>query len=255
MEKVIQFINDFKKSPALEALLTDSTIEPIMIWVAGSVWLGTADQDSDYDLCILVKELPKEDSTSPWLFYGRPNSHFLWYKPQMKKVDLIYTSVDEIFLESKSTSLANVGWSQIKYWPEQAIIYKNPKYLDFINTLFDNKEKIFRNSIYLFLKSALLSYTQNNTLSELIYRNTQGRPDKLLANACWASDLLQNKELNINNILAIKRNLYENLSQDIKNYITEALKYLDTYLIDMDKNIDSITELQKCFKRFNLIEY
>jgi hypothetical protein len=31
MEKVIQFINDFKKSPALEALLTDNKIEPIMV--------------------------------------------------------------------------------------------------------------------------------------------------------------------------------------------------------------------------------
>lgn len=253
MTKVMQFINDFKKSPALEALLTDNKIEPIMIWVAGSVWLGTDDQDSDYDLCILVNELPEEDSTSPWLFYGRPNSHFLWYKPQMKSVDLIYTSIDEIFLESKSTLLANIGWSQIKYWPEQAIIYKNPKYIDFINILFDNKEKIFRNSIYLFLKSALSSYTKNNTLSELIYRNTQGRPDKLLANACWASDLLQNKELNINNILAIKRILYEDLSQDIKNYIIESLNYLETYLTDMDKKGDSIIELQKCFERFNLI--
>ena len=51
-----------------------------------------------------------------------------------------------------------------------------------------------------------------------------------------------------------KRILYEDLSQDIKNYITESLNYLETYLIDIDKNSDSITELQKCFERFNLIE-
>jgi hypothetical protein len=251
MNKAIQFINDFKKSPMLNTILTNEKIEPIMIWVAGSIWLGTDDQYSDYDLCVLVKEVPKDDPNLPWRTYGRPNSYFLWYKPQFKKVDLLYTSVTDIFSEAVSTPLANIGWAQIKYWPKEAIIYKNPKYLDFINTLFDNKEAIFKNSVYLFLKSALL-LTQHNDLSDLIYIKTKGKPNKLLAHVCWVADLLQNKTLNITNILTIKRTLYEDLPQDVLNYIFDAINYLKLHLADLEKTSFSSIEIQKYFEKLNL---
>lgn len=253
MDKIIQFINDFKKSPALEALLTDNKTEPIMIWVAGSVWLGTADDQSDYDLCILVKELPKPAKKSPWQPYGRPGHYFLKYKPQNKKVDIIYTSVDEIFNMSESTPLANIGWAQIKYWPEESIIYKNPKYLNFINNLFAAKETIFKNSVYLFIKAALSMRTKNNDLSELIQLDIDIRPNKALAQICWISDLLQKKTLNVANIIAIKRNLYSALSQDIHNYIFESIKYLEQYFknVNCDKlALNEINNAQAYFKKF-----
>ena len=48
MKNLTQFIEDFKTSPIFKGILNDNTVEPIMIWVSGSVLTGSADSSSDY---------------------------------------------------------------------------------------------------------------------------------------------------------------------------------------------------------------
>lgn len=250
MKNLTQFIEDFKTSPIFKGILNDNAVEPIMIWVSGSVLTGSADSSSDYDVCILVKNIPQDDPNSPWTIYGRPGSYFMWYKPQSKKVEWIYTDINDIISASTVTPLVNSGWAQIKFLSEEAIIYKNQKYLDFINTLFEKKEDIFRNSLYLFIKSAQY-HTINGKLEELIYEDPS-QPNKLLAHICLVAELLQNKEINTSNLLTIKRTIYSQLSQEIRDYILNAIKYLEAYLLQVDEENLPKIDLWKILEENNL---
>lgn len=221
-----QFIADFKNSPIFDNILADPKVNVIMMWVSGSASLGTDDFESDYDVCILVEDTPKDDSNSPWVIYGRPGSYFGWYKPQQKKVELIYNDISEITKPSTITPLVNIGWIQFKYLNRDAIIYKNPKYEKFINYLFEHSEEIYNSSLYLFIQSALY-HTINNQLIDLI-KEDPSRPNKLLAHICLVADLLQDKGIQSEKLLIIKRNLYSELSDQIKEYINSSIEYLES---------------------------
>jgi hypothetical protein len=123
---------------------------------------------------------------------------------------------------------------QFKYITEDVIIYKNPKYMSFIEELFKKKEEIFKSSLYLFVKSALY-HTVNHQLEEVLYEDLT-RPNKLLMHLCIVSDLLQEKEINKSSLLKIKRTRYIELPDDIKNYIIESINYLETYINKTDEN-------------------
>jgi hypothetical protein len=123
---------------------------------------------------------------------------------------------------------------QFNYITEDVIIYKNPKYMSFIEELFKKKEEIFKSSLYLFVKSALY-HTVNHQLEEVLYEDLT-RPNKLLMHLCIVSDLLQEKEINKSSLLKIKRTRYIELPDDIKNYIIESINYLETYINKTDEN-------------------
>ena len=173
MSRIDQFITDFKNSRLYTDVLNDPKAEPIMIWVTGSSALGTADNDSDYDVCILVEKVPTDDPNSPWTIYGRPGSYFMWYKPHSKRVEWIYTDINDIVSANAVTPLANIGWVQSKFITDENIIYKNPKYLEFLNLLFTKKDEIYTKSLYLFVKSAI-NQTINGDLNELILEDYYG---------------------------------------------------------------------------------
>lgn len=241
MSRIAQFITDFKKSRLYTDVLNDPKAEPIMIWVTGSSALGTADNDSDYDVCILVEKVPQDNPDSPWTIYGRPGSYFMWYKPHSKRVEWIYTDINDIVSANVVTPLANIGWVQSKFITDENIIYKNPKYLEFLNLLFSKKDEIYTKSLYLFVKSAI-NQTINGDLNELILEDT-ARPNKLLAHICFTADLLQKKELNNDYLVTIKRNKYSDLSDEIKKYIKNAIDYL-SQLKDLEHKINSDTLLE-----------
>lgn len=226
MSNISQFINDFKKSPIFKDIINDSKVEVMMLWVSGSVLTGADDSESDYDVCILVKETPKDNPKSPWTIYGRPGSYFMWYKPHSKKVEWIYTDINDIISPSTVTPLVNSGWAQFKYVTKDAVIYINPKYEKFINYLFEHNEEIYNSSLYLFIHSALY-HTINNQLIDLI-KEDPSRPNKILAHICLVADLLQGNEMQSEKLLLIKRNLYSELSDQIKEYINSSIDYLES---------------------------
>ena len=95
------------------------------------------------------------------------------------------------------------------------------------------------------------SHTINGKLEELIYEDPS-HPNKLLAHICLVAELLQNKEINVSNLLTIKRTIYSQLSQEIRDYILNAIKYLEAYLLQIDyENLPKI-DLWKILEENNL---
>ena len=225
MANINQFIADFKKSPIFRDIINDTNVDILMMWVSGSMLTGADDSESDYDVCILVEETPKDNPKSPWTIYGRPGSYFMWYKPHTKKVEWIYTDINDIISPSTVTPLVNSGWAQFKYVTKEAVIYINPKYEKFVNYLFEHSEEIYNSSLYLFIHSALY-HTINNQLIDLI-KEDPSRPNKILAHICLVADLLQRNEIQSEKLLTIKRTIYSELSVEIKEYISEAIAYLE----------------------------
>lgn len=230
MNKVRQFIDDFKKSIVYQNIIDDTNVEVIMIFLTGSTLLNIADNNSDYDLCVLVKEKPVEPSSKLFKIYNRPGAYFIYYKPQEKIAQWIYNDVNDI-VNITSTPLDNIGWAQFKYITEDYILYKNQNYLDFISALLDKRNEISNYALYLFVKTALDFIDKNMISNNLLDLNRNlFKPMKLLAHICWAADILQDKEPDKDKINTIKRILLENLSKKHISYIDRSISFLKSYL-------------------------
>lgn len=246
MSKLTDFIRDFKNSYIYENTLNDPKVDVVMVWMTGSTITGLKDAQSDYDVCVLVKELPKESENIPWKIYSRPCSYFFKYVPQGVKTHCIYNDLSNITNMSTATPLDNIGWAQFKHISDTFILYKNPKYLDLIDSLVTNKDIISTASIYFFI---LAMYTDlgNCQLSDLIEVQPDV-PNKGIAHACWAADVLQKKSVDVSLITRIKRIPFNNLSLQDQTDALIAMNYLDRFvkkyklpqeLIDLQNHLSS----------------
>ena len=237
MSEVAQFIADFKKSKVYYDIINDNKIEVIMLFLTGSTLLKTSDSNSDYDICVLVKEKPTESLSTLFKVYSRPGSYFIYYKKQQKIAQWIYNDINDI-TNITSTPLDNIGWVQFKYISENYIIYKNPKYLNFINDLLQRKQEISTYALYLFVKSALNYIQENDSVGDLVHiRRNKNKPVKLFGHICWAADLLQNKFPNEDLIKSIKRTFAEHLTEEQLSYIKNSMNFLEQFLINPNLDI------------------
>ena len=231
---LISFINDFKTSCVYNYLLTDPNTDIIMLWITGSTLTGIYDSDSDYDICVLCTKKPKDDPTvfPTMRLYERPGSYFLKYKSENKKVQWIYNDLADITTVSASTPLDNIGWAQFKNITTDFIIYKNPKYVAFIDYLISIKEQLFKNSAYLFVE-AMLRQLNSSTLLDLIPYQSN-KPNKGLSHAGWLAETLQSRQIQVDRLLRIKRNSVNNLSKDDLKYLVKCLEFLMVYAEQFD---------------------
>jgi predicted nucleotidyltransferase len=142
------FKYDFTNSDLLATLMTDISVEPILIFLTGSTLTGLADNDSDFDICVLTKDTIKANHTLAY----RPKKSYAIHRPTGKKCHWVYNTLSQINAPSEFM-LDNIGWAQFKYITEDAILYCNPKYVTVVKYLFDHCNKIVLNSIYLALVS------------------------------------------------------------------------------------------------------
>ena len=228
-----QFINDFKNSQFYSKILQDSKTEVILIWITGSTITNICDKESDYDMCVLVTEKPMEPANSLYRTYSRPGSYFLKYKPEDKKAQCIYNDVSDIYSISSATPLDNIGWAQFREITPEFIIYQNPKYTKFIETLINIRYELFNISAYLFVES-ILHYIGVKTLNCLLYQYP-GRPNKFIYHACWLANSLQGLPQNKKQLIRLKRIPAEDLSIEDQNQVVDSLSYLETYHKLFDK--------------------
>jgi hypothetical protein len=230
MSNLQQFISDYKNSELFKNLLKDNNIEVLMIWITGSTILQSADESSDYDLCILIKERP-EATSDVYNLYGRFNPHYAIYKPQQKRLHWIYNTVDEITTSHPVSPLDNVGWAQFRYITDDFIIYKNPKYLLFVDTLIKNKDSISINALFSFVGSILADLRQLNCdrLRDIaaVYATL---PNKALGHLYWASCILFDNYFDREFMMRVKRWPYELLSQAEQIKVLEILDALELYV-------------------------
>jgi predicted nucleotidyltransferase len=172
------FKYDFINSDLLTTLLTDVSAEPILVFLTGSALTGLADSGSDFDICVLTKDPIKANHTLAY----RPKENYAVHRPTGKKCHWVYNTLSQINAPSEIL-LDNIGWAQFKYLTEDTILYCNPKYVTVVKYLFDCRNKIVLNSIYLALVSCchLLNIDAIVDISDKYFYNVK----KLAYHLCW----------------------------------------------------------------------
>ena len=224
---ILQFKQHFLASELFSAIVDDPKVEPIMIYITGSTLTGCTDSDSDYDLCILLDEKPKE-----WSNYVRPLKYFAVYTPENRKCQWIYNSISDI-QEVSLFPQDNIGWAQFKYIDDTFILYKNPKYLKLINNIVNQRKLISINSIFLFLQSCCKRF-HLSSLNEIDERHFSDIAN-LAYHFVWASGELTEyggKAVSADFLVKLKRTNYCNLTEHEKQQVFLALQVVQKFFID-----------------------
>lgn len=237
MQQIKQFIEDFKSSMLFNTLLQDTNLDIIMVWLTGSTITGITDAESDYDMCVLVRELPQEALDQPYRNYSRPRSYFMKYLPQNKRTQYLYNDLKSITSSQHSIFMDNIGWAQFKYITEEFIIYKNPHYLNFIEMLINRKIDIYKNALQLFTHVMTQELFQGSAFDES--KVAGSKPQKILYHVCWAADDLQGSQKDITRLLRIKRQPFNQLSEEDKKYILESAQYLKSFYNNVAPILDN----------------
>lgn len=236
----LTFCNDFKASAIYKAIVTDSNVEVLLIWVTGSTITEVYDSQSDYDICVLCKSKPDMPVSFPVLnIYNRPGSYFFVYKPENKKTQVIYNDINDLMFANNP--LDNIGWAQFKNISPEYILYQNYKYATFLSYLFQSKELLFQVSAYLFVQS-LVKYFNISTLSA-IFQCCQTQPNKGLSHIGWLADTLQAKPIDRERLLTIKRTSVNELSTEIITYLQNCTLYLEQFIEEFNLDLQNLDTL------------
>lgn len=65
MSKLTTFISDFKESVIYNKIINDPNVDVILMWMTGSTVTGLKDEESDYDICVLVRKNRREPDDFP----------------------------------------------------------------------------------------------------------------------------------------------------------------------------------------------
>lgn len=231
-QNILKFKQDFQESGVLDYIRKDYDI--IMVWIAGSTITGLADSGSDYDLGVLISN--NIESTK----YVR-NDNFLIYKPEGRKVQWMYETVEDITTKQPVFRLRNIGWAQFRNIDDRFIIYKNPKYLPFIQSLITRSLEISLYSMYLFYLNKI-EVIQDIVAAGYIPAKCRLRS---LYHLCWIYDSLFSTELDRDFLVKVKHIMdipvdnetLEKIYQKVVslyNYFTEYIPTRPT--IDFERN-------------------
>lgn len=222
-----QFKQHFLASEVFNIIKNDPNVEPIMIYITGSTLTGYADEQSDYDLCVLIREKP-----SDWSSYVRPLRYFAMYTPENRKCQWVYNDLTDIQKVSIFPQ-DNIGWTQFRYITDNLILYKNTNYTTLIENLIAQRESISINSLFMFLRSCCVGL-QIPCPSEITEQHLEAT-QKLAYHLVWAANELPklyrvsaSKEL----IIKLKRAEYSSLSKEEKQHVQSALCMLQKFFIE-----------------------
>ncbi len=220
-----EFKKNFLNSPVFEYLLTDECAEPLMIYLTGSNLTGCIDADSDYDLCVLVRDLSKLPT-----HYQRPTSWWMLYTPEARKCQIIYNDFSSIFKVSVFPQ-DNVGWAQFKYITDEYLFYVNPKYQRAIDLLIQYRQVISDNALYLFGQSCALAL-KIPTLSDLDEKHLC-TVKKLAYQLVWAGSSAAEASIANDFLIKIKRVSFDKLTsieqRCVVDFINLFVQYINKY--------------------------
>ena len=219
--KALAFIKDFRDSGIIEQISAKYDI--VMIWLSGSSVLGITDEESDYDLGLLVADnvIFSKTIKSPFLYNYK--------KENQKYVQCIYNSFDDIFAKLSKEQLAPyryLGWAQFRIIADEHIIYKNPKHYELIEKLIEHRVDISNNAIATFLQFM----SEGINLVKEPYQVRLVKWGKMLSHLCWCANTLADKPQETDTILHIKRTLPADLSKQDCEFAFEKLIYLKNYM-------------------------
>lgn len=213
-------VKQFKKA-FIEANMLDiikKNYEVIMIWITGSTLSGLAEDYSDYDLAVLIAD----DVTTTR--YVR-NDDYLLYKPENRKVQWMYETVEDITTLQPNFKLRNIGWSIFRHITDDFIIYKNPKYLSFIETLINKRYEISKYSMYLYYN------TKQDIIKPILTCNCIPEQSKVrsLHHLCWIYDTLNSRELDSELLLKLKHIMEVPVDEQTLETAFIKIKFLEEY--------------------------
>lgn len=233
-----EFISDFKASGIVEKLC--EKYEVLLIWVSGSTALGFVDEESDYDLGVLIADdiyFPKTEKTQIYFRYKKENNRPVQYIPN---------TLEDIFAELERERMAPyryLGWAQFRCLSEDHIIYKNKKYENIVDELIKYKNQISANAIHTllnFFDDALLSIKNPSDVRKVSW-------GKMLSHLCWCADALKYGYSPVENYVRLKRVPAAALTDLEVGEAFERLLFLQEYL-QTPKEILKLPFLRGCRK-------
>ena len=219
LKELRQFKQDFIRANLLDYIKKD--FEIIMVWLAGSALTKLDDSKSDYDLGVLIADDTISTRTNR-------NEDYFIYKPLNKRVQWIYDTVEDITTQQDNANQKNIGWAQLRCLTsitDEHILYINPKYYFFVKELIAKKYEVSEYSFWLYLQ------TKKRGIDEILKLNTipPKRQVKILYHFCWAADILENKEVDINFIKRVKLLPHTPISAEDLQKVVERIKVVVDY--------------------------
>jgi hypothetical protein len=229
------FINAFKKTSYYQGLFNSS--EVLLIYLAGSINVGITDGRSDYDIVILT-------SDSEHIYASR--YEYLLYNG--KKVHWYYRSIKHFFEADHKDSLAYIGTMLVRNIREDLIIYKNPKYSDTLQKLYEIKDRLSALGIY------RLFEVQKAYIDEILNNGKvlEKHHTKYLYHLSLASYYLTGEELDKDFLRVLKRIRTQSVPEEYKQLAIERLKIYKNYINSHPSNIRA--GLQALYKELMLCE-
>ena len=236
---ITTFISDFRTSGIINWM--QSKYDVVMVWLSGSSALGITDEESDYDLGVLVADniTFSKSVKSPFLYNYK--------KENKKQVQCIYNSFEDIFAEPNSEQLAiyrYLGWAQFRIIEKEHIIYINPKYSQLVEQLIANRLEISLNAI-----NSFLQYVKFGV--DIVHEPFQVgvvKWGKMLSHLCWCADILSNTSHDKERLLRIKRALPQDLNREDRKYAFNKIKFVQQYLENphkVDLNLSFLTQINE----------
>ena len=228
-----EFIEAFKNTSYYKTLIGSAEI--VCIYIGGSMCCGITDERSDYDLVILTLDNEYIDASK---------YEYLRYKD--KKVHWYYRPIEHIVRLDTKDMKAAIGTVILKGFRDECIIYKNPKYIDVIDNLYDTKDDISdlgARHLFEIKKEYIDDILAEGKILEKHY-------SKHLYQLCLASYYLLHNDPDKDFLISLKRIRWQPVSDEYKKLAVDRLKIYKDYI--ENNPIDFETCLKVLYSKFGL---
>lgn len=201
----------------------------IMIFLSGSRISGIIDEYSDYDIGVFCPNYQLQDCYQRVQAASGEVIH--WYYNNLETL-----SGKHFVKEDK-----NFGLMLVYFLEKSFVLYTNPKYDNWISTLFENRETIAKHQALLFYKYSL------PTIYDLINHKTilPQKYKKNIYQLCLAYNILLNKPIDSDFLIRIKRISHQAPDSNDISKAYEIIMQLHNYCQSLDYNYEQ--ESQKLY--------
>lgn len=140
------FINDFKNSGIIDWI--GNYYDIILVWITGSRAVDLDDENSDYDIGILVADKIDTPRDPEHMASGR------YVKDPEKHIHLLIHTLKDVYslpVKAPFIFYSQLGWIQFSCFDEAHTIYVNPKHRQIVDELINNRELISKKAAYAYL--------------------------------------------------------------------------------------------------------
>lgn len=229
------FIEDFKSSEYFKTFFDNPDI--VMAFLAGSRATELENDASDFDIVVIYRSGAKNPNKGLYLKYDNKVAHF-YYRPFNNFLGNYYTatgSLISLFQFAETTKLS--------------VLYKNDKYKDLIEKLFEKQFSLANIAQLKFAKNyedLINAAAQNRVLSSEHY-------SKMVYHLVYISNRLSHVKSPKQTMLAIKHCAQTGLSEEEEAYAVERLSNLK-YFIDNYSMEDLVVKMEEETKELLKLE-